>query len=97
MVVLLSLTHTVSVCVFVCVAAISMTVAAGHGKSSVLPLIVLITSLGAASPHTYWLLSIFWNRAPVTQSWWCHRAQGRTMGVRRAGEGGWGRAEAGET
>lgn len=62
LVVLLALIRSV----FVCVVAISMAVAAGHGKSSVLPLIVLITSLGAASPHTYWLLPLLWNRALLT-------------------------------
>ena len=82
-----SLTHSVCVCVCVCVflrvcataMAISMAVAAGHGKSSVLPLIVLITSLGAASPHTRWPRPLLWNHALLTQRWWCHRAQGGMM------------------
>ena len=67
-----SLPHTVCVCV--CVAAISMAVAAGHGKSSMLPLIVLISSLGAASPHTLWPLPLLWNRALLTRrrGHWAH-------------------------
>lgn len=73
-----------SVCVFVyvsvCVMAISMAVAAGHGKSSMLPLIVLITSLGAASPHTYWPLPLLWNHALLTQCWCCQWAKGCMMG-----------------
>lgn len=55
-------------------------VAAGHGKSSMLPLIILITSLGAASPHTYWPLPLLWNHALLTQCWWCQWAKGCMMG-----------------
>lgn len=76
-VVLLSLIHILCVCVR---ETINTSVAAGHGKSSVLPLIVLITSLGAASPHTYWPLLLLWNHALLTRRWWCHRAQGGMMG-----------------
>ncbi len=60
--------------------AISMAVAVGHGKSSMLPFIVLITSLGAASPHTHWPLPLLWNSALLTQCCWCHWAQGCMMG-----------------
>lgn len=38
----------------------------GHSKSSVLPLIVLISSLGAAGPHSGWPLSLLWKRALLT-------------------------------
>lgn len=60
-------------------------VAAGHGKSSVLPVIVLITSLGPASPHPPPLSLAtsprpLWNHALLTRRQWCHRAQGCMMG-----------------
>lgn len=63
-----------------------MAVAAGHGKSSMLPLIILITSLGAASPHTYWPLPRLWNHALLTQCWWCQWAKGCMMGETRKKE-----------
>lgn len=63
-----------------CGMAGSMAVAAGHVKSSVLPLIVLITSLGAASLLTYWPPLLLWNSALLTWHWWCHRASGCAMG-----------------
>ena len=78
----MSMCVCVCVCVWVCVCvvAISTVVAVGHGKSSVLPLIVLITSLGAASLHTYWPLSLLWNHALLTRCWWCHQAHRCMMG-----------------
>lgn len=45
---------------------LTLCVAVGHGKSSMLPLIVLITSLGAASQHTRWPLPLLWNHALLT-------------------------------